>query len=331
MLNRSIFIISLGITFFVTLVLTRWLINYLNSRSVKQRILEIGPSWHKSKEGTPTMGGIAFILASAVAFFVVCFLYHEKLEKTELFSLINTFTFSTLNGLIGVIDDMAKVRKKKNEGLTPRGKLAFQSLAAIVYLFSMSYFVGIETSLYIPYFNVELNIGFAYYVVAFLLLCGVVNAVNLTDGLDGLASTCSLAVGAFISLCGVVIEENTVSSFIGAILIGVPTSFLIFNIHPAKIFMGDTGSLFIGALVVSSAFAMNNPLLVLIFGFPFIFEAVSVMIQVAYFKLTKGKRLFKMAPFHHHLEKCGMNEMKIVSIFGLVSVLFCALALFGLR
>ena len=330
MINEKVFLVSLIITFGLTVILTKKLIPLLLSKKIGQKILDIGPRWHKNKEGTPTMGGIGFIIAIVVAFVTVCAIFGRKIEKTELLTIINIFLFAILNCFIGLIDDIAKLKKEKNQGLTPKGKLLLQSVAAIVFLVLMRATTSLSTVLKIPFTSVELDIGFFYYVFAFLLLCGVTNAVNLTDGIDGLASTCILSVGVFLTFVGIVALENTAVSFFAAILIGAALGFLVFNFHPAKVFMGDTGSLFFGAIAVSTSFAFNNPLLVFLYGFVFIFEAISVILQVIYFKLTKGKRLFKMAPFHHHLEKCGLSEIKVVSILGIVNSIFCIIAYFGI-
>ena len=291
-----------------------------------QKILDIGPFWHKKKEGTPTMGGVAFVVASCVAFFVFIFAFSSDVEKRELYLIINIFVYAILNSMVGMIDDLAKIKKQENKGLSAKGKLILQGTFAILFLASLHITVGISTTVKIPLINTEIDIGIAYYIVAFFLLCGVVNAVNLTDGLDGLASTCVLTSGAFLTFVSFTAIKDASLTFFGAIMLGATLSFLIFNLHPAKIFMGDTGSLYFGALVVGSSFAFDNPLIVLLYGFIFILEAVSVILQVIYFKLTKGKRLFKMAPLHHHLEKCGYGEIKIVSIFGIINVVFCVIA-----
>ncbi len=329
MVNQGIFIFVLITVFMITVVATKRLIPVLMRKKIGQQILEIGPSWHKSKNGTPTMGGLGFVIAISIAFIITLIVFGRELEKRELYSIINVFTYGILNGIIGMIDDLAKIRKRENEGLTPKGKLILQSAAAILFLVLMSQTGVISTVIKIPFTKLELELGFLYYVVSFLLLCGVTNAVNLTDGLDGLASTCVLAVGMLISLIGISRADSTALGFFGGALTGASLGFLIFNFHPAKIFMGDTGSLFLGAIVVGVAFVNNNPLLVLIYGFVFIIEAMSVILQVAYFKLTKGKRLFKMAPLHHHFEKSGCSEVKVVSIFGIVSAVFCIIAYFG--
>lgn len=329
MVNQGIFIFVLITVFMITVIVTKKLIPVLLRKKIGQQILEIGPSWHKGKNGTPTMGGLGFVISITLAFIFTMALFGSELEKRELYSIINVFTFGILNGIIGMIDDLAKIRKRENEGLTPKGKLILQSLASILFLVLMSQTGVISTAVKIPYMGVELELGFLYYVFSFLLLCGVTNAVNLTDGLDGLASTCVLTVGMLISFVGISHSDNVALGFFGGALVGATLGFLIYNLHPAKVFMGDTGSLFLGGIVVGVSFVSNNPLLVLVYGFVFIIEAVSVMLQVAYFKLTKGKRLFKMAPLHHHFEKSGFGEIKIVSIFGIVSAVFCIIAYFG--
>ena len=327
--NGSIFIVTLFLVFSLTVVSTKKLIPILARRKIGQKILEIGPNWHKEKNGTPTMGGISFIFAIIISFTIILIINYGEVNKKDILSMINILSYGILNGIIGMIDDIAKIRKKQNEGLTPKGKLIFQSIAAIVFLIIMQRTVGISTILTIPFTNVSMDLGIVYYVVAFLVLCGITNAVNLTDGLDGLASTCVMIIGAFFSFVSLVKFESVSLSFFGGALLGVTLGFLIFNFYPAKIFMGDTGSLFLGGLIVAASFVFNNPMIVLIYGFVFICEALSVIAQVLYFKLTKGKRLFKMAPLHHHFEKCGYSEVKIVSIFGIFSVILCVLAYFG--
>ena len=325
-----IFCTALLFTFIFTVSVLRKLIPYLEAKKIGQIILDIGPSWHKSKEGTPTMGGVAFVIGGIIASIVAALAFGDDMGKKELLTLFNVISFCLLNALIGLIDDLAKMKKSKNEGLTPKTKLIFQAIAGILFLVSFKYTVGLDTSLYVPYFDKTLQMGALYYPFALLILCGVVNSVNLTDGLDGLASSVALTVGIFITYVAIRITFSISLTVIGAILIGSTVAFLIYNLHPAKIFMGDTGSLFLGAMVVSSSFVMNNPLIVLVYGFVFIIEALSDIIQVGYYKISKGKRIFKMAPLHHHFEKCGFSEMRIVSLFTSVNFIFCLIALFGL-
>lgn len=325
----KIYLVVLILTFICTVLLTKILIPLLTRNKIGQKILDIGPIWHKGKEGTPTMGGVAFVIASIISFTAIILIFGRTIEKGELFCIINVFAYGLLNSLVGLIDDIAKLKRSKNQGLTPIGKLFLQSICAVLFLISMSITVGASTSLKIPFTSIELELGFVYYIFSFFILCGVVNAVNLTDGIDGLASTCVLTVGMFFTAVGIRVEESISLSFFGAILIGGTAGFLIYNLHPAKIFMGDTGSLFWGAIVVGASFIFDNPFLVVIYGFIFICEALSDILQVLYFKLSKGKRLLKMAPLHHHLEKSGFSEMKIVSLFGVINAIFCALAFIG--
>ena len=330
MINAKIYLTALIITFALTVIITKKIIPILTSKRIGQKILDIGPNWHKGKEGTPTMGGIAFLIASIITTVFVLIVFNKDLMRREILTIVNIFVFALLNCMVGIIDDVAKIRKSKNEGLTPIGKLIFQGIIAILFLVFMKLTVGLSTVIEIPFTKYQVDLGILYYLISFLLLCGTVNAVNLTDGLDGLASTCVLTVGAFLTVAGILKLENNAMSFFGAILIGSTLGFLIYNLHPAKIFMGDTGSLYLGSIVVGTSFITDNPLLVVIYGFIFMLEALSDILQVLYFKLTKGKRLFKMAPFHHHLEKSGFSEMKIVAIFGLVNVIFCIVAFLGM-
>ena len=325
MLNLKIFLLTLVMVLGLTVIFTKKLIPILRQKRMGQKILDIGPKWHKSKEGTPTMGGLSFIVASIIALFVILAVFWREIEKREIALLINIFVFAVLNALVGVVDDFTKLKKNENQGLSPLGKLTLQGLIAALFLVAMKYTVGVETIVELPFLG-ETDLGIFYYLIAFLLLCGTVNAVNLTYGLDGLASTCALTIGLFLAFVAFTLYNSTSLSFLGSSLIGGTIGFLCFNLHPAKIFMGDTGSLFFGGLVVGSSFALGNIFLVFIYGLIFLLEALSVILQVAFFKITKGKRLFKMAPLHHHFERSGLSEMKIVSIFGFASFLFCTIA-----
>ena len=313
----------------LTAVLLRKLIPYLKSKHIGQKILDIGPRWHENKEGTPTMGGASFIVAGFIMFTVYLVMNFSKVEAKEIMLIINIMVYALLNGLIGVIDDIAKIRKKQNEGLTPLEKIILQSLFSVLFLISLHFTVGLSTTLSIPFTNVSVDLGFSYYFLAFFMLCGMVNSVNLTDGIDGLASSVVLTVGVLISAVCLVYTESYSMMFIGALLIGSSTGFLIYNYYPARIFMGDTGSLYFGGIIAASSFLMGNILFVGIYGFVFIIEALSDIIQVIYFKITKGKRIFKMAPLHHHFEKCGWGEIKIVTVFSLVNFIFCVIAFIG--
>ena len=323
------FILILLTTLLLTVIALKKLIPYLKHKKIGQKILDIGPNWHKTKEGTPTMGGVAFIFASLVSAILFVIVFYDRLDNADFLWIINVFGFGVLNALIGLIDDLAKMKKSKNEGLTPKMKFLFQSIVAILFLISLSVTLGIDTDLLLPFFNRRIEIGIIFYPVSFLLLCGIVNSVNLTDGIDGLAGSVTLTVGIFTSFLALRVE-NEILILIGATLVGSMLGFLAFNMYPAKVFMGDTGSLFLGAIIVSIAFVIDNPLLVLIYGFVYVIEAVSDIMQVAYYKLSHGKRIFKMAPLHHHFEKNGYSEMKIVAVFSIVNFAFCILALLGI-
>ena len=324
--NKIEFLIMLFIAFIVTLLVTKELIKFFTKKKIGQKILEIGPSWHKDKNGTPTMGGLSFVIAFIVAFLVKIILLIINGRNEEILSTLIVILFVLINAFVGVIDDLAKIKKDKNEGLKPLSKLLFQGISAVLLLAGLTFTNKINTILKIPFLNLEYDIGFFYYVLGFFLICGFINATNLTDGIDGLASSVSLTSGVLISAISMMLTNLEGLGFIGAIIVGVTFAFLFYNLHPAKIFMGDTGSLFLGAMIVSASFLINNPLLVIFYGFIFLCEAFSVILQVSFFKITKGKRLFKMAPLHHHLEKSGFNEMKIVVIFTIINAVFCILA-----
>ena len=329
---QIVYLCVLALTFFITVLISKKLIPVLASKKMGQKILDIGPRWHKSKEGTPTMGGLAFIAASVIVGAVATVLIWVWYGKDNALPLLLTLIMGTLNGLIGVIDDSAKLRKKQNEGLTAAQKFILQVLVAGLYLLGMCFFCNITTELYIPFVNVTVDFGIFFYIIAMLLLTGIVNSVNLTDGIDGLASSITFVVAIFYSAAAF-FGAQTINYSLGAmggIMAGAALGFLMYNFYPARVFMGDTGSLFFGGLVVGCAFIMNNPLIVVVCGIMFIIETASVMLQVSYFKLTHGKRLFKMAPIHHHFEKCGWKETKVVAVFSAVTVVFCILAWFGL-
>ncbi len=330
---KILFTVALVLTFLGTVLISRKLIPALKSRKMGQKILDIGPRWHKSKEGTPTMGGLAFIISSLiVGAAAAVYLWLTDGAESAL-PFIFTLALGLAGGLIGCVDDAAKLRNKRNEGLTAPQKFLLQLVASALYLFGMAMVCGGDTALVLPFTDITLELGIGYYIIAMILICGMMNAVNLTDGIDGLASSVTLVVGIFFTVAGFIVgktEPDGALLSLGAVLIGGTGGFLVYNLNPARVFMGDTGSIFLGGLVVGGAFMMKNPLIVVICGLVYIIETLSVMLQVTYFKLTKGKRLFKMAPIHHHFEKCGWSENKIVAVFSAATVVFCAVALLGL-
>lgn len=324
------FVITLLLSFLLTAVFTRTLIPKLKSHKMGQKILDIGPRWHKSKEGTPTMGGLSFVFASLPVFLIIgLYGFFTFSRDDSVLKLALTLAMAYLNGLIGFIDDYFKFIKKQNEGLRAGQKYLLQLITAGGYLLSMELLGSLDTALYIPFADVTVELGILYYIFALVLLTGIINSVNLTDGIDGLASTVTFFVAAFFAIAGFVCGTWE-AVFLSAMTAGICLGFLVYNFHPAKIFMGDTGSLFLGGLTVGLAFIINNPVIILLAGFIYIVESASVMMQVVYFKATGGKRLFKMSPIHHHFEKCGWSELKIVGIFSAVTVLMCIVAYFGL-
>lgn len=312
-------------TFVLALVFGRLCIPMLRALKAGQSIREIGPSWHNSKAGTPTMGGIMFIAATVLC--VVAAGWRSMLagSLTHLYVL----AFALVFGLIGFLDDFVKVKYKRNLGLTALQKLVLQLAAAGAYLALLRYNGDLTCDLYIPFWNVTFYISWPVYLVfAIFVIVGCVNAVNLTDGIDGLSSSVTIPVMVFFAVCAALWGKTTLA-LLPAALVGGLAAFLVYNFHPAKVFMGDTGSLFLGAAVCGLAFALDMPLILILVGFVYLCETLSVILQVTYFKLTHGKRIFKMTPIHHHFELCGWSEVKIVFAFAGVTVVLCALAFLG--
>ena len=318
----------------LTAILSHFIIPILRAKKVGQSIRAEGPKSHLGKAGTPTMGGIIFIMAILIVLLGVSIWYAVNGEQKALIPLALTMALAVFNGMVGFVDDYCKLIKKQNEGLTPKAKIVLQTLAAALYIVALSLFGGLTTELAIPFINVSVELGWFYYVLAIFLIVGVVNSVNLTDGLDGLASSVTIAVMAFFAVAAIVFEDISLM-LLAASVIGGLCGFLIFNVHPAKMFMGDTGSLFLGGVVTGAAFLIDQPLIILIVGGVYIVEAVSVMIQVSVYKATKKrpqgpKRVFRMSPIHHHFQEGGWSENKIVIVFSSVTALLCVIAWFGL-
>ncbi len=322
------FIVTAIAVFAVTVVAERILIPILRSHKAGQRILDIGPRWHKAKEGTPIMGGIGFILAmllAATAFFVV---RAVRGTSAQYIPLALTLAFAVCNGAIGFVDDYCKLIKKQNEGLKWYQKLILQFAIAIAFVCVMSYTGYMDTDVAIPFTNRVWHLGWGFYPMAVISLVGIVNGGNITDGIDGLASSVSWVIGGLFAVWAFA-EGNESLGLVGAILLGSMLGFLIYNFHPARIFMGDTGSLFLGALVIGSCFMAGRELVGFIVCAVFIFEMFTSFLQVAWFRISHGKRLFKMAPFHHHLEKSNWNEYQIVGLFFVVEIAVCVVAWFA--
>ncbi len=332
MSNTVMFFVTLVLTFVITVLVSKKLIPFLKGKKMGQHILEIGPRWHKNKEGTPTMGGVAFIAAGLICGIgaAVYIILTDGGKASAGF--IATLCFALVCGLIGVADDLQKFTKKENEGLTAAQKYLLQLLASGGYLFALVRCGIVTTELPIPFTDISVELGWFYYIVALLLLTGINNSVNLTDGIDGLASSVTFVVGVFFALVSFfgTAADPAGLTLTSALMIGGTLGFLVYNFYPARVFMGDTGSLFLGGLVVGGAFLTGSPLIVILCGIIYIAETASVILQVGYFKLTHGKRLFLMSPIHHHFEKKGWGEVKIVTVFSIVTAIFGAVAWFAL-
>ena len=304
-------------------VFGRLLIPVLRALKAGQSIREVGPTWHNYKAGTPMMGGLMFIAASIVVLLI-------NVGKMEDYSVFFVLAMALSFGFIGFLDDFTKMKYKRNLGLTSLQKAFLQMAISAVFLYAMYKSGAMDTSLYIPFFDVSITLHpLVYIFFAMFVMVGCDNAVNLTDGVDGLSSSVTLPVMVFFAAAALAMGKWELA-LLPASLIGGLIAYLFYNWHPAKVFMGDTGSLFLGGVVCGLAFALEMPLILILVGFVYICETVSVILQVGYFKLTHGKRLFKMAPIHHHFEMCGWKEEKIVLTFAAVSAIMCILAWFGI-
>ena len=319
------YLISFLVAFAASALIGRFLIPWLHALKAGQSINEIGPVWHMAKQGTPTMGGIMFIAGIFIAILVTGWQDFSQGRFGALF----VFLFALVFGVIGFLDDFMKVKYHKNEGLTAPQKFLLQLAAAIVFTVLLRYTGYLTPDLYIPFFNVSFQLPWAVYMVfAAFVIVATVNAVNLTDGVDGLATGVTLPVALFFLAVSLMWKITDLSIFAAA-LVGGLCAFLIYNFHPAKVFMGDTGSLFLGGTVCGLAFALDIPLIIVLVGIIYLLETLSDIIQVTYFKLTHGKRIFRMAPLHHHFEMGGWSEEKLFTVFTLVTLVCCVLAYFG--
>ena len=322
-------VLQLLASFLISLAVTAaagfFLIPALRRAKAGQSIREDGPVWHNSKQGTPTMGGIMFIAGITAACLTAGFNEMRGGVFSHIFVLLSALAFSA----IGFFDDYEKLRKKQNLGLKAMHKLALQIVVAAGFVLLMRLSGGMATDLYVPFFNVDVTIPAPlYYLFAIFVAVGTVNSVNITDGADGLAAGVSIPVAACYTFVAFMWGYSALGVFAAALAGGL-AGFLIFNFHPARVFMGDTGSLFLGGAVCAMAFALDMPLVFVLLGFVYFVEALSDIIQVSYFKLTKGKRVFKMAPIHHHFEMCGWNEYKLFAVFSGVSAIFAVISYLG--
>ena len=300
----------------VTAVIEKRLIPTLK-RKAEQPIYDEGPTWHLKKKGTPTMGGLGFLISTALILSVAVFYLYSSGEEYFATSLLITLIYAVMNSLIGIADDSSKIRKKENAGLTPMQKLILQTATASLFIIARRLLLFSSTE--IVFKNASVDLGIFYFPLTLIMLVATVNCANLTDGIDGIASGVSFAIG--IALAYISINSSYEVTFIAFALMGVAIGFLLFNLHPAKIFMGDTGSLLLGSLAAAACCSLGNPLIILFIGIVYLIEGISVILQVSFYKITK-KRIFKMAPFHHHLEKCGWSENKIVIWAIILTLLF---------
>ncbi len=319
------FILALAIAFFLTVVAGIILIPVLRRLKAGQSIKENGPVWHMHKQGTPTMGGLIFIPAIVITTLALGI---KELAAGEL-AHVAMLVLALIFGAIGFLDDFEKVKKKGNTGLTALPKFLLQLAAALAFLLVLRLEGYITPNLYIPFFNVSVKLPeVVYFILAAFIVVGTVNAVNITDGVDGLLTGVTLPVAIFFAFAAWKWGMRVQGVFAAA-LAGSLGAFLIFNFNPAKVFMGDTGSLFIGGAVCALAFSLDMPLVLVPLGMVYIIETLSDIIQVIYFKATHGKRIFKMAPIHHHFEKCGWSEKKLFVVFTCASIVFAVIAWLG--
>ena len=322
-INIRTALIVCAVAFVITAAIGPSVIRYLRKMKFGQKILEIGPKWHMNKQNIPTMGGFMFIIGIAAAVLAGNLLLGHFVTRS-----VAVLGLAVAYGAVGLVDDYAKIKKKENAGLSPKQKLVLQILVAAVFILVLFLESDGLPNIWIPFTNIAIPLPWPLYIIfAAFVIVGADNAVNLTDGIDGLAAGVTLPVAVFFVFVGIARGDAGVMLFAAALAGGL-AAFLIYNFNPAKVFMGDTGSLFLGGAVAGLAFACDMPLILLLVGLIYIIETLSVILQVTYFTVSGGKRLFKMAPIHHHFEMCGWGEKKIVLIFSGVTILLCLLAYF---
>lgn len=316
---NSVILISVLVSFAISVLLGPVVIPFLRRLHIGQTERTEGPESHLKKNGTPTMGGI-LILVSVVA---------TSLLFVRDYPRIIPVLFLTLGfGLVGFLDDYIKVVLKRSMGLRAWQKFALQILVTGIFVFYLLHYTDVSLSMKVPFFpKVYLDFGWFNIPILFFVVIGTVNGTNFTDGLDGLASSVTVLVATFFTV--VAIGTNSGIEPITCAVVGALLGFLLFNVHPASVFMGDTGSLALGGFVAATAIMMQMPLFIVIVGLIYLVEVLSVMMQVTYFKATGGKRIFKMAPIHHHFELCGWSETRVVAVFSIVTALLCLVALMG--
>ena len=328
-----LYCLAIVIAAVITGLLGYFMVPFLHKIKFGQTIREVGTSWHKNKQGTPTMGGIMFIIGSSVAAVIcIAFLWLNGGAETQLMfvKVVAGALMAVGFSIVGFLDDYISIKKHRNLGLTEIQKLILQFIIVGAYLLSVA-LAGGTTETVIPFLG-SVDLGFFYYILAAVFIVGMVNAVNFTDGIDGLNTSVTLVVALVFSVIAMLLNRVGLSLYAAAI-VGAMIGFLFWNANPAKVFMGDTGSLFLGGAVCALAFGVDMPILLILIGIIYIVEILSVVLQVTYFKISHGKRIFKMAPIHHHFEMCGWNENKICFVFSgvtlLAGIIGVLLAVFG--
>ena len=317
-LDKSVYI-SLFLSFILTTAIAPIFIPFLLKLKVGQTVRDDGPESHLKKNGTPTMGGIIILIGFIGGSVIFCSRYSNTIPI-----VLMTIGF----GLIGFIDDYIKVVLKRSMGLRAWQKLLLQIIVTAIFAVYLTKVAGVNLLLRVPFTNgYMLDLSWFSYVILFIAVLGTVNGANLTDGVDGLASSVTIVIAIYFAIIAVL--ENMGLEPTSLALIGSLLGFLVFNCYPAKVFMGDTGSLALGGYVIATAYMLNMPLYVIIVAVIYLVENISVMLQVSYFKITKGKRLFKMAPIHHHFEKSGWSETKVVTVFTIVSIFAAVIGYLG--
>ena len=322
MINETI--LAIIIAFAVSAILCPIVIPFLHKLKFGQQVREHGPQAHLKKQGTPTMGGLVFLTAVVIT----SLLYIRDYPR------IIPVLFMTVGfGVIGFLDDYIKIVMKRSEGLNPVQKLIGQFIITGIFVYYLVCSDEVGTSMLVPFtggfeHGIYLDLGFLFIPFVFFVVLGTDNGVNFTDGLDGLCTSVTILVATFLTIIS--IGENSGISPITGAVVGSLLGFLLFNVYPAKVFMGDTGSLALGGFVASSAFMMQIPLFIPIIGLIYLVEVLSVIMQVSYFKATHGKRIFRMAPIHHHFELGGWSETRVVAVFSIVTALLCLVAYLGL-
>ena len=322
MINETI--LAIIISFAISAVLCPIVIPFLHKLKFGQQVRDDGPQAHLKKQGTPTMGGL--IILSSI---IITSLFYIRDYPKVIPVLFVTVGF----GIIGFLDDYIKIVMKRSEGLNPKQKLLGQIVITAIFTYYLISAAGVGTEMQIPFTGgfdggMMLDLGWLFVPAVFFIVLGTDNGVNFTDGLDGLCTSVTILVATFFTIVALG-EGSGISPITGAV-VGSLLGFLLFNVYPAKVFMGDTGSLALGGFVAASAFMMRMPIFIAIVGFIYLAEVLSVMIQVTYFKKTGGKRIFKMAPIHHHFELCGWSETRVVAVFSTVTAILCLIAYLGL-